>query len=620
MSNNFGFYISKLHVTGLNSKTAKLEFSKGFNVISGLSDTGKSYIFACINFMLGGGDPPKEIPESIGYNDVFLEIKTFTNKTYTLSRKLIGGNFKLKEIEVEKFLTQGVAKDLKSQHSSNNDDNISSFLLTLSGFGETFVRKDKHNAKRELSFRDIAKFTLIDEERIITEKSPVYSGQYTEQTQEQSVLEILLTGKDAKDLEQVEDVKVYASRIKGKIEFADTLIKELSEKLKLIEQENPVEKQLQLQKRVDKLTMVLADSSSQLEKLGREKQLLYNEINSIESKGILQEELSNRFSLLIEHYISDIKRLEFITEGEECFSQLTAIKCPLCGGDMDKEHYDCIIEEGEKSSSVMQSIEVELDKIRIKLNDLQSTLKQLNIDKQERELHLIRLNREFKFVNVEIQEKIEPIKSATKKEIDNLITELSIINEKDVLKQQLDNYFVQKSQLEKDLGKKPKLGEPTDRIKYTVFKEFCNSIETILRKWKYPNISSVNFDDSYKIYDLVLNDKNRKAHGKGMRAITYTSFVLGLMDYCINNDLPHSRTIILDSPLTTYQGKNSKFKSVEIAKDMEDAFFNDLSGVASNRQIIMLDNKDPNDEIKSKINYIHFSGDKLNGRQGFFPI
>lgn len=49
------------------------------------------------------------------------------------------------------------------------------------------------------------------------------------------------------------------------------------------------------------------------------------------------------------------------------------------------------------------------------------------------------------------------------------------------------------------------------------------------------------------------------------------------MDYCINKELPHSRTIILDSPLTTYQGKESKIKSVEIAKDMEDAFFNALA-------------------------------------------
>lgn len=620
MSNNFGFYISKLQVTGLNIKTAKLEFSKGFNVISGLSDTGKSYIFACINFMLGGGDSPKNIPESVGYTDVYLEIKTFSNKTYTLNRKINGGNFKLKEVELDKFLTQGISKELKSQHSSTNDDNISSFLLSLSGFGETYVKINKQNLKRELSFRDIAKLTLIDEERIITEKSPVYSGQYSDQPQEQSVLEILLTGKDAKDLEQVEDIKVYSGRIKGKIEFVNSIIHEISLKLAQIEQENPINKQLKQKKRLDELTTVLEDSSIQLEKLGNEKQQLFNEINTIESRGLLQEELINRFILLKEHYISDLKRLEFITEGEDYFSQLTAIKCPLCGSDMDKEHYDCIIQEGEKNSTVMNSIEVELDKIRIKLSELENTLKQLKIDKDERIFNIESLRRQYDIINSEIQQKLQPIKSSTKKEIDILISDLSMINERDLLKEQLNNYFVHKNQLEKDLTKKPKLGEPTDGIKYTVFKEFCDSIEKILKRWKYPNLVSVNFDNSYKIFDIVLNDKARKAHGKGIRAITYTSFVIGLMDFCISKNLPHSRTIILDSPLTTYQGKETKIKSVEIAKDMEDSFFNDLASIDDNRQIIMLDNKDPNEDIISRINYIHFTGDITTGRQGFFPV
>lgn len=620
MSIDLGFYISKLHVTGLNIKTAKLEFSKGFNVISGLSDTGKSYVFACINFMLGGGDPPKDIPESTGYTDVFLEIKTFTNKTYTLNRKLSGGNFKLKEVNVENFLTQGISKELKSKHSSFNDNNISSFLLSLSGFGETYVRKDKQNTKRELSFRDIAKLTLIDEERIITEKSPVYSGQFTEQTQEQSVLEILLTGKDAKDLETVEDIKVYSGRIKGKIEFVDSLIQEVSNKLNQLEEENPFETQLKLQKRLDELTFSLEASSVQLEKLGNEKQELYNKINTLESKGLLQEELTNRFLLLKEHYLSDLKRLEFITEGEGYFSQLTAVKCPLCEGDMDKEHYDCIAEEGEKSSSVMNSIEIELEKIRTKLFELESTLRQLKTDKENNLSTLKSLRLQYNIVNLEIQQEIEPIKSATKKEIDILLYDLSFSNERDLLKQQLDKYFSHKSQLEKELAKKPKSGEEIDGIKSTVFKEFCTSIESILKSWKYPNLVSVNFDNSYRTYDIVLNGKNRKAHGKGLRAITYTSFVIGLMDYCINRNLPHSRTIILDSPLTTYQGKETKAKSIEIAKDMEDSFFSDLASIDNNRQIIMLDNKDPNDNIISKINYIHFTGDKSNGRQGFFPI
>ena len=619
MDNNVGFYIRKLQVTGLNVKPAKLNFAKGFNVVSGLSETGKSYIFACLNFMLGGGDSPKDIPESIGYTDVWIELRTFNDKPYTLRRPISGGNFKLKEIELEKFPTQGVEKNLYYQHSSNNKDNISSFLLGLSGFDDTFVRINKLNAKRELSFRDIAKLTLIDEERIITEKSPVYSGQFSEQVQNQSVLEILLTGKDAKGLEQIEEEKVYTSRIIGKIEFVDTLIKELSEKLITLDKENPIEKQAILQAKVDTLSQVLAESSTQLENLSTEKQKKFYEIAELESKNLLQEELINRFILLKEHYNSDIKRLEFITEGEEFFSQLTPVKCPLCGGDMDTDHYDCIIVEKEKSSSVINAIGVELEKIKIKLSDLESTIRQLDTEKSNRILNITSFKRQLSIINVEIQEKLEPVKSSTKQEIEVLIGEMGLIKEQDVLKQQLTNYYSQKSLLNSELAKKPQISEPAEGITYTALQSFCDVIKELLTRWKYPHIANVNFDDSYKIYDIVINNKNRKAHGKGIRAITYTSFVIALMDFCISKNLPHSRNIIIDSPLTTYQGKESQSSIEEISKDMEDAFFIDLAEINKNRQILILDNKDPNEELKSKINYIHFTGDKSNGRQGFFP-
>ena len=196
---------------------------------------------------------------------------------------------------------------------------------------------------------------------------------------------------------------------------------------------------------------------------------------------------------------------------------------------------------------------------------------------------------------------------------------MGLIKEQDVLKQQLTNYYSQKSLLNNELAKKPQIIEPAEGITYTALQSFCDVIKELLTHWKYPHISNVNFDDSYKIYDIVINNKNRKAHGKGIRAITYTSFVIALMDFCVSKNLPHSRNIIIDSPLTTYQGKESQSSIEEISKDMEDAFFNDLAEIDKNRQILILDNKDPNEELKSKINYIHFTGDKGNGRQGFFP-
>jgi len=618
MGNNFGFYISNLHVTSLTSKPAKLTFEKGFNVVSGLSDTGKSYIFACINYMLGGSNPPKAIPEAIGYSNILLEIKTYLGQTFTLSRNMQGGTFKLKEVEIDKFQTQGTARELKSQHVNGAKDNISSFLLQLSGYDEKYVRVNKNNVKREISYRDIARLTLIDEERIITEKSPVYSsGQFNQQIQEQSILEILLTGKDAKELEQVEEAKIYHSRIKGKLEFVDSLIKELAEKILILEKENPIEKQLQ--SKIDKLSLVLQESSLKLETLTKEKQLLYNSISELESKNILHDELSSRFILLQEHYNSDIKRLAFITEGEDYFSQLTTIKCPLCGGDMDKDHYDCIIEDGKKSSSVIDSIQKEIDKIKIKLSDLESTLKQLGSDKSERDNKLIDLKRQYSKVQSEIQNNIEPVKSSTKQEIDTLIRELSLVKEQDLHKAQLANYYSQRSMLDTELAKKPKVGEQSDGIKYTVLQGLCDTIKNILTNWKYPNVTTVNFKTDYSIYDFVINDKNRNAHGKGIRAITYSAFIIGLMDYCISNNLAHPKNIIIDSPLTTYHGKEQGERD-EISRDMQDAFFKDLSNTNDDRQIIILDNKDPREELKAKINYIHFTNDKARGRQGFFPL
>ncbi len=617
MNNNFGFYISQIQVYGSLVKPATLSFSKGLNVISGLSDTGKSFVFGCINYMLGGGDIPKEIPEGYGYSNILLEIKTFSDKTYTLHRSMKGGNFSLKEVSLDKFMTQGISRELKSQHTGSSE-NISSFLLALSGFNDLYVKKNKNNEKRELSFRDIAKLILVDEERIITEKSPVYSGQFTDQPQEQSVLEILLTGKDAKGLEQIEDVKVFSSKIKGKIEFVDNLIKDLSDKLLNLEKENLIEKQSELQTKVDSLSIILSESSDRLSDLTKEKQDTFNSIHELRSKNILQEELLNRFVLLKEHYQSDLQRLEFITEGEEFFSQLNTIKCPLCGGDMDKDHYDCIIEEGKKSSSIIQSIEIEIEKIKNKLSDLASTMIQLEAEKKERNALLTDFNRHFDIINVQIDSIIEPVKSSTKQEIDILISQLSLIKEQDVLKEQLSSYYKQKALLEIELARKPQVGELSKGIGYNIYQGLCKIIEDILRRWKYPNIAAVNFDSTYRVFDIVINNKNRKAHGKGIRAITYTSFVVGLMDYCILNNLPHPRTIIIDSPLTTYHGKESN-SAEDISRDMQEAFFLDLSNMALNKQLIILDNKDPNEALIAKINYIHFTGDKQRGRQGFFP-
>lgn len=70
-----GFYINKIIVIGKGKKST-IEFKRGLNVITGPSNTGKSFLFQCIDYMFGR-KAIKEIEELEGYTDIYLEIVTY---------------------------------------------------------------------------------------------------------------------------------------------------------------------------------------------------------------------------------------------------------------------------------------------------------------------------------------------------------------------------------------------------------------------------------------------------------------------------------------------------------------------------------------------------------------
>ena len=73
MNNKYGFIIEKLILIGKTVEPAILNFKKGLNVIHGPSDTGKTYAYQCIEYLLHTpeqfGQPadlhPDTLPESI---------------------------------------------------------------------------------------------------------------------------------------------------------------------------------------------------------------------------------------------------------------------------------------------------------------------------------------------------------------------------------------------------------------------------------------------------------------------------------------------------------------------------------------------------------------------------
>ena len=60
-----GFELRELRLCGPGQVPGSLIFTSGLNVIDGASDTGKSYALSCIDFVMGAGTPPEEIPQKL---------------------------------------------------------------------------------------------------------------------------------------------------------------------------------------------------------------------------------------------------------------------------------------------------------------------------------------------------------------------------------------------------------------------------------------------------------------------------------------------------------------------------------------------------------------------------
>ena len=610
-----GFYIKQLKVTGLNKKPAILKFKPGFNLVTGLSDTGKSFAFACLNFMLGKSESPKSIPESQGYQNIYIELRTYSGKTYSLLRKISGGDYTLKECELDMFSDSKITfRILKVKPSNEKDNNISYFLLDLCGFKDISLKRSAKE-KRNLTFNYIRKLTVIPEDRIITESSPFYaSTQYADRTLFQSLLIYFLLKIDAKELEIIESEDIRKSRISGKIEFAKNRIDFLSKKIEELTTKSLLNNPKSIESEIESLKSISNSLTTETNALNEKKRLIFNDLNSIKSRILFKNELLIRLELLKEHYKSDLERLSFIDEGNDILNQLNTVNCPLCDGKLDSEK----LIEIEKNLSVNESIVSESNKIKIKLSDLKDTIasniKELALEKEK----ISNLENELTNLDKLVNEIFNPKLDTIKGKIDSLTVELTAKSKLEIYDSEVAYYYDEKSKLEAKLKIKPAKPASTT-IDNSTIKPLLSQIKIFLSEWNYPGSNSIVFDSSYDNFDIVISQKSRKSFGKGMRAISYTSVLLGLLKYCLKENRNFSNLLILDSPLTTYHGKKPATDEDKINQDIQSAFFENLAKLSSDCQLIMFDNKVPSKEIIDKINYEYFTRSDV-GRYGFFPI
>lgn len=607
----YGFYIKKLIVSGVGKEDAFLDFEKGLNVVSGASDTGKTYIFEAINYIMGSSDSPKEVEEGEGYKEIFLEIEDSKKEISTIKRNLSDEKMYLYTCKYEDVDKNSPLK-LIEKHDAKNINNISSFLLNLCDSTYKNVLFNQKGKMESFTFRDFARLTMLNEEEIISKKAILLGNLGPmKYTRNKNAFKTIVTGIEDSYTEIIEEKKISKISLDSKIEMLDKLITECTEDLKKINLEENNYTYDELEVIIKNIEDIINNKKQNIEELEGSRNELLNEKLNINSKLEYNLEIIKRFKLLKENYLSDLERIEFIEDSNFYMNQLDDVNCPVCNSKI--EDYEII-----SNDKLVIAINAEKNKLEKQIKELDSTiniLEEKNTALQKRYQEIID---NIEQLNLKIDIELQPIIDIKINELQNFLNWRDNLNKIGYIESRLLELNKNKKVLVDARGNIKEEKIEGHKLNETNTKDICDIVSNLLEEWKLFDKAEITFD--FKNYDLVVNGKKKESFGKGYRAILNSAFIIGIMNYAVGRGLPHPKVIILDSPLTTYKEKDKGEENEGINDSVKKAFYTYLSKNLKNKQVIVLENVDPDLDIKKSITYYHFSKNKEKGRYGFFPI
>ena len=569
--------ITKIEVKGDEKKAAIVTLKKGLNVISGASDTGKSYIFQCVQFILGAEKVPKPINEAKGYSSLEVAFEESDGGSFILKREL-KNNSDITLVEND------VAKIIKAKHQGKG--NLSSYFLGKIGIGDQVLVSGTESLNHySLTLRILEKLFLVDEARIITDDSPLGKGQNTEKTLETSLLKTLLTGCDDSDVQmlrrrkqskqslhiKIDNLEDFMSRYFSSDDVDENRIKKLSNKVYVIEKSIEI-----AESKLDTLLKTGNEGIERRNNLASRSEVLNRKLD--EDSTVLE-----RFHLLLSKYSSNIERLKASSEAAKYVDSHYVANCPTCGSVLDDKSEISV-------ELVLSSNASEIKKINRKVEGLCSTIHEIKEHKDAISNELVALGEELHELGNSLDPNISKmitetrsvIKSLTEKK-ENLTADLNLEVKRGKILKEIESLQFEHD----DIADKYEIPDFSNELQ-----QLIQEISNVLIRWDFPNGKQVTYDKKNR--DISIGGKSRGHFGKGYRAICFSAFVIGLMNYLCGKNR-HPGFLVLDSPLTTYKERDEVSSGEEseqafITNNLIHAFYRDLCDFYNDKQIIVLDN------------------------------
>lgn len=611
-----GLRIRHLSFHGPSRAAAAAEFGPGLNLIYGASDTGKSFIVETIDFMLGGKTALRDIPERIGYDLVLLGVETIAGEQFTLSRSVDGGHFRLfTGLHLSPPPADVDSRELADQHTDRSAENLSSFLLDKCGLPGKRVRRNKRGDTNSLSFRNLARLMIVTETEITSQRSPLTDGNPTSDTPNFATFKLLLTGVDDSALIALRITTPEDQTRDAQVDLLDQLITEHRERIKeLGKQPKELEDQLErLEVSLAGQTEHLSSTEAEYRQLTGRRRELRERLEEGRDRSAEIKSLLERFTLLDRHYASDIERLRGIEEAGTLFGVFGHAPCPLCGA--ASEHHRRDADCDGNVEAVTAAARSEIAKIVLLRSELEDTVKALGREGAGFDRRLPKIEQELTSLSSEIDGMASPRLRQLRASYGELADKRGEVREGLAIFRTLQDMEKRRESLEQGSEQRASAVSDGD-LPTAVASAFAECIENILKTWHFPDAERVYFDA--KARDLVIGGKLRTARGKGLRAVTHAAFTIGLLEYCRINGTPHPGFAVLDSPLLAYREPEGDDLDL-VDTDLNVQFYAYLGGLMDDRQVIVIENRDPPSDVTSRPNVVMFSKNPHHGRYGFFP-
>ncbi|MFN9173036.1 MAG: hypothetical protein ACK58N_00555 [Synechocystis sp.] len=605
---------------------ALLEFQEGLNVVRGASDTGKSFMVEAINFLLGArvdrnNNPLRDIPQRDGYDRARLILRARENEIFTLQRSTDGGNFNrfegaclINEPNIE-------ATSLRAVHEHGNHETLSTYLLSLIGLENKYVQKNSRGTTQSLSFRNLVRLVVVQENDITKQESPILSGRPTDATVDYSVFKLLLTGVDASALAEQDriqsEIATTRQNNRAKLEFIEELIQEQQAQLEGIEiNRTQAEEQISsLETQLRRQQNILAQFRQNLNSLIEHRRSISEQKESVTSRINEITSLLSRFELLKEHYHIDIERLTSIEESGSLFVYLERTSCPLCGALPNEQHQDEMC-DGD-IESIVNAAAAEMAKVQQLSKELDQTIEDLITEAKELTNQREQFEPDLQFLNQEIQEINSPINDV-QNTFSELVRQSSEVRRIVDLFSRIEQMQQKRDSLLAEINASSNTVNLRVDLSTSVLDDYAKTVQKLLHAWNFPGWERVSFDETRK--DLVIGGQPRTSRGKGLRSVTHAAMTIGLMDFCKERNLSHPGFVVLDSPLLAYwQPEASEDKALLEGVGLKEKFYEYLANNYNDSQILIIENERPPDSIEGIISLMNFTGNPNEGRSGFFP-